>query len=176
MTRSIIASGSSSENTIHSDRIAREHFDERFGYEALPLFRRHWLELANYREQRPLAPDLRKYEELDRKRVMRWFTIRREGELLGYAAYLVSPTHLHYRGWACAMADTFWIAPEYGARAWGYVKLFRFANNHLEARGCRWITYHARRHQRDRTDVRMGPIFKRLDYGETETLYEKFLG
>ena len=147
--------------------LSRERFTDIFAAEAMPLFARHWRELANYQQVRPLEVDVRAYIALETKGILRWYTLRHWGLLLGYVSFATLPSHLHYRGWAHALADTFWVAPEYGNRAFGYLRLFRYADVALKADGFRSITYHARHRKR------MAAVFRRLGYAETETLWEK---
>ncbi|HKS73541.1 MAG TPA: GNAT family N-acetyltransferase [Terriglobales bacterium] len=74
----------------------------------LPL---HWKELALYQDDISLDPDYDFYSRLDEIGGMAMFTVRKDGELRGYAVYFVRP-HPHYKSAKWAVADIFWLHPE----------------------------------------------------------------
>ena len=145
--------------------VARERCTAVFWLEVVPIFFKHWTELGRHKEARPLDINRAFYFAADAADKMRWYTLRRDGALLGYACYVLMPGHLHYRTWRYAMADTFFVDPAYGGRAWGYVRLFRCARADLAAAGCKSIIGHDR-------GPGLAAVYRRLGYDRIETLYE----
>ena len=153
---------------IETALVARECCNQQFWFEVSPLFVKHWNELGRHKDQRPLDINRAFYLAADAADKMRWYTLRRGGELLGYACYVLMPGHLHYQTWRYAMADTFFVDPAYGPRVWGYVRLFRFAGANLAAAGCKSIIGHDR-------GPGLSAVYRRLGYDRIESLYELLL-
>lgn len=78
--------------------------------EAKPLLRRHWEEIAEYKDCIPLSPDLTKYAQLEALGSLVIFTARRDGVLIGYASFIVE-RGLHYSTVLAAWSDIIWIDP-----------------------------------------------------------------
>ena len=77
-----------------------------------PLLSAHHQELALYQDEIPLAPDFTQYERACSSGLMRIYTAREDGRLIGYAIFVITPRHSHYaHRWA--VNDIFWIDPEY---------------------------------------------------------------
>src|SRR5690349_2940560 len=55
----------------------------------------HWNEVALHKSHIPLAPNWSAYKHLEDAGVLRIFTAREDGALVGYAVFLVQK-HLHY--------------------------------------------------------------------------------
>lgn len=153
---------------ISADLVSRQPLTSAFWDEIFALSTKHWHQQARHKEARPYDPDREKYFALEAAGLIRFYTLRRDGVLLGYATYLVLPKHLHYKTWSYATAETFFVDDAYGARGWGYLRLFRFAEQDLKALGCRSIVGH------DRRDG-LEPVYRRLGYELTERIYEKLL-
>ena len=101
--------------------------------EAKPLLERHWEELARNKDLFPLDPDYDRYLELEKAGAFFVYTARRDGKLVGYAAYLIHH-NLHYRTMLFAESDLFWLAPEERKGVAG-LKLLRFVENDLRENG-----------------------------------------
>lgn len=80
--------------------------------ELKPLLEEHWQELAVNKEERPLDVDWDNYINLNNLGLMKIYTARKEGELVGYATFVVT-TNLHYRTWKCATCDVYFVNPLY---------------------------------------------------------------
>lgn len=84
--------------------------------EVEPLLLEHWRELATYPDL-PLAPDWGFYDRLDSVDMLRIYTARVDGALVGYAVFFVKP-HVHYAtSPAWAFNDIVWLHPKF--RNWG---------------------------------------------------------
>lgn len=88
-----------------------ERFDDVVE-EVTPHLLKHWEELAQNKEAIPLEPDYEAYSNLEKSGRLLVCTCRDNGRIVGYACYFVLPRHPHYNApWA--IADIFWLAPEY---------------------------------------------------------------
>jgi len=90
--------------------------------EMKPLLVKHWEELANYKDIRPLDVDYDKYVMLNRIGYIRVFTVRDEGKLIGYASFYIS-ANLHYQTWNHAAVDVYYLDPDYRLTGLG-IKMF----------------------------------------------------
>lgn len=74
----------------------------------LPL---NYNELATYKDI-PLDPNYPMYEQAAKLDLIRFYTARVGGELVGYAVVMILPRHAHYdHPWATS--NLFWIHPAY---------------------------------------------------------------
>lgn len=114
---------------------ARESYDQ--AVDAIrPLLQEHWRELATY-EDVPLDPDFAVYRSLDRAGVLRIFTVRLAGDLVGYAIYFVHP-HYHYKSTPWAVSDIVLVRREHRSLGVGN-GLFEFVERSLAAEGVRVV-------------------------------------
>lgn len=93
-----------------------------------PLLREHKDEVAVY-DFFDLNVDWDRYVEGDDKDVIVTFTVRSDGELVGYAAYFVSQS-LHYRDQKYAVMDVIYLTPEFREAGIG-ASLLSFAEEYL---------------------------------------------
>lgn len=127
----------------------------------------HWHEIALDRSSIPLDMDEAEYQRLADSGQLHVTTMRVGGVLVGYHAAIVRP-HLHYKSTLHAFVDVYYIAPEHRAGRAG-IQLFIEAEKSLKARGVRKIFSGTKTHKH------MGPLFERLGWRETETLYSKVI-
>jgi len=106
--------------------------------EIVPLWQRHWEEIAHDRDSIPLDPDFDQYYRLDLENVLHILTARVDGELVGYTFSLIGP-HLHYRSTRTAHTEMFWLAPEHRS-GWTGVRLLRLTRRGLKDRGVKLHT------------------------------------
>jgi quercetin dioxygenase-like cupin family protein len=144
--------------------------EEAFGMvrpEIEHLMHAHWREIGGTDSQ-PLDPDWERFAALEEAGVLAVLTARdRRGTLAGYIVHVVFG-NLHYRTLVQAHDDAHYLAPEY-RRGMAACRMFRAAEEMLQARGVRAVTYHTKlRAGNDR-----GAVFKRLGYEPVETLYRK---
>lgn len=99
--------------------------------EIKPLIEEHWAEIALYKEFVPLDVNYAIYEALQKAGILRIYTVRNDGFLIGYAIYFVQP-HPHYQTTKIATADIYWLHPSHRNAGTG-IGLFSFAESQLMA-------------------------------------------
>lgn len=99
----------------------------------VPLLSKHWSEIAKNREHIPLNPDIAAYQAIESAGRLRIFTVRERDKLIGYAVYITSPRHLHYKArWA--VSDIFWLSPAHRGYGLG-TELFSWIEIWLRSEG-----------------------------------------
>ncbi len=96
--------------------------DERYCQcinEIVPLFTNHWKEIANHQGVIPLDPDFDKYQNVEDNNMLRIYTARDDGKLIGYFISFVSP-HMHYKSTIYALNDIMYIDPSYRGSTVGF--------------------------------------------------------
>ena len=101
------------------------------------LFTDMWSDISRDQAIPPMDVDYARYIELDRIGVLRTFTVRWRGELVGVAVFFVSP-NLHHRSSKWATCDAIWIRPD-ARRPMVSMRLIRFSENMLFAEGAEII-------------------------------------
>lgn len=147
--------------------------EERFcwlRYSGKPLFEQHYRE-ASADLSVPLDPNWDLYEKLEQQGLETCVTVRKEGALVGYAVYLLSP-HLHYDH-VVAEADVFFIDPAHRS-GWLGVKLFQLTEDLLREKGVSEICSRVKLHVKPGRGGRdLGMLFEFLGYRPVETNYRK---
>jgi GNAT superfamily N-acetyltransferase len=100
--------------------------------EIRPLLEQHWKEIAHYPDI-PLDPDYGRYRTLETLGLLRIFTARHDGQLVGYAIYAVNFS-LHYRNSRQAQQDVLFVLPAYRRTRLGTL-LVLGSGRRTEARG-----------------------------------------
>lgn len=137
---------------------------------------RHWREVGVHMDDVPLACDWDKYEDLERKGILRVIAARRGSELVGYASFMVMP-HLHYSTTLHAMNDAIWVQPERRGIGIGLIKAAERALREVaKERGYDRVRvlYRAKLHVEAERGT-LGPVFERLGYRAFETEYDKIV-
>ena len=129
----------------------------------------HHAETAVFAEEMPLAPNLAAYEKLEQLGMLRVYTARRDGSLIGYSVCYVT-TSMH-RQVVEASEDLLYVAPEHRGKAVG-VRLMRFVEAQLAAEGVQVL---ARRTKAGRPELDLGPMLERMGYAPCETIYVRRL-
>lgn len=139
--------------------------------ELLPLWQRHWQEIALDKEQLPLRPHFQTYYGLEVVNALRILAARdaRTRELVGYCFNLLGP-HLHY-SLPHAHTEMFWLAPEY-RRGWNGVHMMAANRRGLKQLG---IKLHTINFKIGFEDGRVGKVFQRLGYTPTDITMRAFL-
>jgi len=96
-----------------------------------PLLEKHWEMVALNQGKIRLNPDWKEYARLDAAGILRIFTARQEGKLVGYCVLLVSQS-IHYKDHKFASNGVVFVLPEYRSGATGY-KLIKYAEDHCKA-------------------------------------------
>lgn len=130
------------------------------------LFREHYEEIAFYKDIE-LDPDEDAYVKLAARGLLRIYTVRDAGALVGYVMFLVRPNP-HYRRSLNAVQDVLYLKPEYRRGRTG-VTLIRVAETRLRAEGVQVVYHHVKRTNR------VGQLLARLGYELVDEVYAKRL-
>lgn len=151
----------------HADPIvfASEPLDDGLWYEALPLLYAHWKEIAHYQDIE-LVPDRGRYEELERRGVVRTYTARHRDLLVGYALFLVAPS-LHYAQILQANQDVVYLQPNMRGGA-GY-RFLTYCTDQLQAEGVEVVYHHTKRAHN------FGRVLERQGFELVDLIYAKRL-
>ena len=138
--------------------------------ELLPLFRKHWKEIALNQDTVELAPDWDRYFDLELQGVLHILTARYSGLLQGYVFNLIGP-HLHYATTRWCLTDMFWLDPR-SRLGWFPVKMLLENLAGLKAREVRVHNINIKVHFQSK---RMHKLMTRLGYVPTDIVYQKVL-
>ncbi len=108
------------------------------------LLAAHWGEVACDKEAIPLAPDWERAFMLQRAGALYTAAYRRDGRLIGYNAFHVTP-HIHYRHSAHAVNDVVYLDPD-ERKGFAGVKLIRGTEALLREVGAVKIMYRCKTH------------------------------
>lgn len=115
----------------------------------------------------PLMPDYAAYGRLDVAGMLKCIVARVDGELVGYALFIVQP-HLHYMTCKTAFEDLYFLRKDHRLGRTG-IRLFQFAEAALRADGVNRIIMHTKIH------LDNSKLFEYLGYRHTDKLYTKLL-
>lgn len=147
--------------------LAREHFLGVID-EAMPMIRRHWHEVAHYKDI-PLQVDHAGYARCDALGMLRVYTARENGKLVGYAAYVVSKNS-HYAGSPQqAKQDVIYVEPTRRGAFVG-LRLVRFADEKMHAEGIQVVYHHVKLEH-----PALASVLRRAGYEPIETIWGKRL-
>lgn len=104
--------------------------------ELKPILAEHWEELALYADI-PLDPEFELYEALEKNGMLSFYSVRRSGELVGYAIFFVRKSP-HYRTTLWAVSDIILIRKPYRNFGVGN-KLFAFFEDDLRQQGAKVV-------------------------------------
>ena len=113
---------------------AQERLTDNLVKELEPLVTFHHAEVSTFKDM-DVCPAWDKYLAMDNAGMLRIYTVRGEGKLIGYAFFILGP-HLHYRYSVQAVEDALYIQPEHR----GYGKHFMvWCDNQLRECGAQVI-------------------------------------
>lgn len=144
----------------------REHYSQELMAEMAPLWSEHHAETAN-KFYGPLDPHLEMYEKCDLAGVIRFFTVRHQGRLVGYQVFIVSE-HLHSRDMVQATQDILYLKPEHRRGLVGY-RFLKWCMNQLKEDGIAVV------HQVISARNDFGKILERMGYQLEDMTYSKLL-
>jgi GNAT superfamily N-acetyltransferase len=129
---------------------------------------RHWTEIAHFRDI-PLEVDWDAYAAFEAAGRLRTFTVRIDGQLVGYCLFILSH-HPHYKSSLYAMQDVLFLAPEHRGAHIG-AQLIRFCEERLRVEGVQVVTQHSKA----KRELDLGPLLTRLGYELVDTVWAKRL-
>ena len=150
--------------TFQWERFAKIHG------ELLPLFQRHYDEIALDRDVVPLDPDWNYYASAELAGVLHILTARAASnrKLAGYIFNIIG-THNHYKSTRFCNTDMFWLHPHF-RKGWQPVKMFLENLRGLETFGVDiGLIYFKLNFQ----NARVGKLLARLGYEPTDIVMRK---
>ncbi|MDB2650281.1 GNAT family N-acetyltransferase [Porticoccaceae bacterium] len=134
----------------------------------LPLIKEHWELIALNKGSIKLNPDWEQYAALDASGIMKVFTARDNGALVGYFILLVNNS-LHYKDHVFAVCDIIFVTPEARKGATGY-KLLKYAENWCKENNVSLLNINTKVH------MPFDSLLEKTGYNLIERLYSKYLG
>lgn len=152
------------------------HDDLIFGWEPLDdllaepnvreLLLLQYEEFGGLREDIPLDPDIGRMREAEKLGVFRLWAARRDGRLVGFIEWHISPT-FHHRSTLYAIDGGHFVHPDEGA--WTWLRMWRAALAALLELGCRVVLAHDNPHRP------LDRAFDRLGFQPAGSLYVRTL-
>ena len=146
----------------------QEFLSSSEGKDREKLLNAHWEEVALNKDKIKLNPDYDRYYELEELGILKIFTVRDSGSLVGYFACFVMP-HLHYKDHYFATNDVIYISPEH-RRGFTALKLIKFAEGCLKEDGVSVLVVNTKSHKP------FHKLMEFLKFSPSETLYSKYIG
>lgn len=135
--------------------------------EIMPLLIEHKEEIAHYQDIE-LDPDIDAYNTCDMMGMLRCYTARLNGELVGYACFFVKQ-NMHYQGSMQAVQDVLFVTKPHRHGRVGY-KLIRFSEEELRKEGCQ-VCYQHLKCNRPETIA----LFHKMGYEDIDLIVAKRL-
>jgi len=133
-----------------------------------PLLVAHYEELARFKDI-PLAPDKAAYATVENIGMLRTYTVRDDGVLVGYAIFFLRQA-LHYSTSLQASQDVLFISPAHRGRKTG-LEFLTWCDEQLRVEGVQ-VVYH---HVKVDPALDFGPLLIRLGYEQIDAIYGKRL-
>jgi hypothetical protein len=146
-------------------RMQRETLTEALWLEAMPLLHAHWREIAHYPDIL-LDVDVDGYMRCDEMGMVRCFTAREDGALVGYALFFVRP-NLHYQASVQAVQDVLYLAPR--ARGGAGRRFIAWCDEQLAKQAIQVVYHHTK------AVHNFGPMLERMGYELVDLIYAKRL-
>ena len=144
----------------------RREMGTGFIAEAMPMFRRHWMQAESHL-QPDLDPDFVKINSAVLYGALRVYTARDGERIVGYLAFVIPDSHLHYRRARLAVQDAIYVDPAYRGRA--SIELIAFAEDDLRDAGIELVT------QVEKVRAPFGKLLARMGYEHEENVWIKRL-
>lgn len=133
-----------------------------------PLLEEHWELVALNQGKIKLNPDYEEYARLDAAGVLKCFTARKDGALVGYFILMVSKS-IHYSDHLFAVNDVIFVKPDSRAGATGY-KLIKYAEDYCKDMGVSVLTLNTKVH------LPFDKLMLHMGFDLIERIYSKYLG
>lgn len=128
--------------------------------ELVPMWRKHWEEIAIHKDVIPLDPDIPEYQRMHAAGQLDVIVSRNEGRPVGYYISFVRP-HLHYRTTLHAFTDVYYVLPDFRKGRCG-IRLIEAAMKHWRERGVK------KAFSATKFALNMTPVFELLGWQSTE--------
>jgi GNAT superfamily N-acetyltransferase len=135
--------------------------------DAKDLLYSHWEEIAVNKDVIKLNPDWDAYYNLEEVGILKIFTARSDGVLVGYFVVLCR-THIHYKDHIFAANDILYLHKDYRKGLTG-AKLMKFAEKCLQEDGVSVLVVNTKRHKP------FDSLLEWLGYKHVENVYSKLL-
>jgi GNAT superfamily N-acetyltransferase len=145
----------------------REAIEDVIG-EIRPLLERHWQEVAHYPDI-PLTPNWDAYEQFQTAGILRIYTGRDYGRLIGYSVFTVHKG-VHYSTSLEADEDLVFVLPEHRKGRFG-LQLMQFAERQLAAENVQLVKRRTKVAER----LNFGALLERMGYEPIDVIYGKRL-
>jgi GNAT superfamily N-acetyltransferase len=132
------------------------------------IFQEHYEEIAWNKDKIKLDPDYEKYRLLDSKGMLKVYTAREDGILIGYSVWFLV-WHMHYKSTLKAMNDILYLKKEYRGGMLG-VRLLQYSEEKLKGLGVHTIGLHIKK------SFDWGKMAEKLGFEPIETMYDKWIG
>lgn len=144
--------------------LSRQKATKEFLAEIFPLLQKHYDEVAHFKDI-PLDPDFDRYVKFEEIGIIRLFTARHFGRVIGYACYFVN-SNPHYKTSIQANQDVIFIDPAYR----GFGKEFiDWCDEQLRLEGIQVVYQHVK------AKHNFGPLLERLGYELVDHIYARRL-
>lgn len=132
--------------------------------EMKPLTVLHYEEIAHYKDI-PLEPDLEMYHRIEEQGCLRLYTVREEGELIGYSIFFLKENP-HYKSSLQANQDIVFIRKD--KRGQGR-EFLAWCDDQLKSDGVDVVYHHVK------AAHNFGPLLERQGYNLVDLIYGKRL-
>lgn len=136
--------------------------------ELIPLLDKRWELVALNQGEIKLNPNWKEYANLDAAGILRIFTARDDGKLVGYFVLMLSES-IHYQDHLFATNDVIFVLPDSRAGATGY-KLVKFAEEYCREAGVSLMMINTKVH------IPFDSLMIGMGFDLIERIYSKFLG
>lgn len=133
-----------------------------------PLLEKHWDESALHKDKIKIDPDWNAYEIAYTHGILKIYTARDDGLLVGYLIVSVVP-NMHSKSHILASCDLIFVLPEARKGITGY-KLIKYAETKLKKLGVSVFNINTLVH------APFDSLMERMSYNLVERSYSKYIG
>lgn len=144
-------------------KFQRESFAEAYK-DAASLVEQHYQEIARYKDI-PLNPDEKNYLAIEESGMLRVFTVRIDGAMIGYAVYFIK-NNMHYQDSKQALQDVLFIQKDKRGQGREFIA---WCDEQLKSEGVDVVYHHVK------AKHNFGPMLERMGYELIDLIYGKRL-
>ena len=133
-----------------------------------PLLEKHWDKAALYKDKIKIDPDWNAYKIAYTHGILKIYTARKDGDLVGYIIVSVVP-NMHSKSHIMASCDLIFVIPEARKGMTGY-KLIKYAEIKLKELGVSVFNINTK------VDAPFDSLMERMSYNLEERAYSKYIG